>query len=193
MSDRTTIIVSNLTKDDFLANGKKLSLANNLKIGVLNLPGQTNFSRQVVQWSELPFLCRIVAIFSTPEAAQLAYDYLLDSYKGNSFFHLPTTAKLSLQENLLQRSKLVGAVSGDSTEEDSGYHEPKPQAFDVDSDLGRLGIDVSSLNETEPSLGLGRSRSVTKTLFRPKLDLDTKVEGNPRAPLSPSITLDETF
>lgn len=195
MSDRTTIIVSNLARDDFLANGKSLSLANNLKLGVLNLPGQTDFSRQVTQWSELPFLCRIVAIFSTPAAAQLAYDYLEASYSGNSLFTLPETAKLSLQENLLQRSRLVSALSDEcALDEESGYREPKPQAFDTQEDLKRLGIDVTALNETEtPPVGLGRSQSMTKTLFRPQLELDTRIAGSPGAPSSPSITLDETF
>lgn len=194
MSDRTTIIVSNLTRDDFLANGKALSLANNLKIGVLNIPGQTNFSRQVNQWSELPFLCRIVAIFHSPAAAQLAYDYLEASYGGNPLFTLPGTVKISLQENLLQRSRLVGALSDEcDLVENTGYQEPKPQAFDAQEDLKRLGIDVSALNETTPSpVALGRSRSVTKTLFRPELALDTRVKGSP-APSSPSITLEETF
>lgn len=195
MSDRTTIIVSNLTKEDFVANGKALSLASNLKLGVLNLPGQPNFSRQVTQWSELPFLCRIVAIFSTPAAAQLAYDYLKASYSGNSLFTLPQTAKLSLQENLLQRSRLVGGLSDETVLGGSvGYCEPEPQAFDAQEDLKRLGIDVAALNETdEAPVGLGRSQSMTKTLFRPQLGVDTKVSKSPGAPSSPSITLDETF
>lgn len=198
MNDRTSIIISNLTKSDFVAaQGKSLSLAAQIKLGVLNLPDQPDFSNLVVQWSELPFLSRIVAIFKTPEAASLAYGFLEKSYNGTPLFTLPPTAKLSLQENLLQRSRLANSLSDIDPvpvpQNKDAYHEPEPQPFDADKDLPRLGIDVAELNDSAPPIrDLRRSSSVMKTLFAPPLRLDTNLASSDESPRSPTITLEET-
>lgn len=222
----TTIIISNLGRDDFVATeGKQLSLANQIKLAVLNL--QDDFVHKITTWSDLAFLHRIIIIFKTPEAAHTAYKYLEASYDSSSHLHLPSTVKLSLQENLLQRSKLSEDLeasaelkvssslekfrnfhnSGQTTE----YREPEPEHFDPYTDLKKLGIDLSLVNDSEqmeqlanppstetqpslpPKLGLGRSRSVTTTLFKPSLLIRTDEKASVGAPASPSITLEESF
>lgn len=236
---RTSIIISNLSKNDFIASpGHTLLLANEIKLSILNLdPIDTgDFVHSIVHWSELPFLSRIIIIFKTPEAAAHASLFLQLAYKGAGLLTLPATVKLSLQENLLLRSKLSDALTdtkelnaapalerfrnsynsatGSPTDNQGYYQEPAPQSFDAYADLQRLGIDVSEFNSEEqldelrassenlsrssssrelPAPGLGRTRSLTKTLFKPELLVNTGAHPALREPKSPTITLDETF
>lgn len=216
---QTTIIISNLEKDDFvLLPDCKLSLAARLKLAILNL-GEDSQGNDIVysisQWAELPFLKRVIAIFKTPEAAARSYSHLESLYDKESPFRLPSSVRLSLQENLLRESKLFDNLA-DSSElkvtnklenfrarlnaGEDGYAEPVPQLFDMYEDLLQAGIDILQFNTDEqidevrhsrPSVG--RSASVTKTLFRPLLLVQTgpKASDPDRPPPSPTITLDQ--
>ncbi|SGZ55602.1 CIC11C00000002571 [Sungouiella intermedia] len=225
---RTSIIVSNLSRNDFLPNeGRLLSLANQIKLSILNLDSEQagDFVYNIVHWSDLPFLSRIVIIFKTPAAASHAYEFLQSAYKGVGLLKLPESVKLSLQENLLLRSSLSDALNetkelnvtsslenfrnfhnSGKTSADEDYQEPEPQSFDAYADLQRLGIDVSEFNteaqleelrESSPkepkSIQIGRTKSLTKTLFRPELHVNTTTTQKGTPPKSPTITLDETF
>lgn len=218
--DRTTIIVSNLAKGDFIREqGRSLSLADLIKLAILNLDLKAVYD--IIHWSNLPSLSRIIIIFLAPAAATRAYKFLESTYEAGHSFALPRTAKLSLQENLLQRSRssdnlrekelnVTASLENFRNFHNSGsgkYEEPVPRQFDAYGDLAKLGIDLSAFNSQEqldelrtesssappsPSKAIGRSRSLTKTLFKPSLTVDT---GGPthRSPASPTITLDETF
>lgn len=169
--DRTSIIVSNLAKADFLpASGHSLSLANQIKLSILNLvsPEIKDFVHSIIHWSDLPFLHRIIIIFKTPNAATIAYKFLESAYSGAGILTLPESVKLSLQENLLLRSRLSDALNesnelnvtsslqkfrtmhnSGNVPEDEEYEEPKPKSFDAFADLQRLGIDISEFNSEE--------------------------------------------
>lgn len=231
---RTSIIISNLNKNDFIpALGHTLLLANEIKLSILNLDpiDTSDFVHSIVHWSDLPFLSRIIIIFKTPAAASHASEFLQLAYKGAGLLTLPLTVKISLQENLLLRTKLSDALndtkelnaalnlekfrnyhnSASGSKLKDSYQEPAPQSFDAYADLQRLGIDVSSFNSAEqmdemkaeslsrsasrkePSPGIGRTRSLTKTLFRPELLVNTGARASRIEPKSPTITLDETF
>lgn len=225
---QTTIIISNLTKADFVASGSHpLSLTGQIKLAILNLdPVEkgSDFLNTIVHWSELPFLNRIIIIFKTSDAASHAHKYLESLYKNDSPVPLPPTVKLSLQENLLQRSKLSDALAESNelkvnrtlcnfrTKHNGGgkaddYQEPEPKPLDMYEDLLKAGIDISKFNTDEqvqemrrPSVSdalqgtrLGRSHSVTKTLFKPALLVNTTSTATGAPPPSPTITLDEPF
>lgn len=222
--DRTTIIISKLAKGDFLKDASQsLSLADQIKLAILNLAPDSNgdFVHNIIHWSNLPSLSRIIIIFKTPAAAALAHLYLASAYDEGAMFALPRSAKLSLQANLLQRSKSFDSLNekelavSSSLENFRNFHngcvteyqEPEPRLFDAYADLKKLGIDVSAFNSSEavdemrgdkspvsagPKPGLDRSRSLTKTLFKPALRVlmpNTSHHG----PASPTITLDETL
>lgn len=229
----TSIIISNLAREDFVAaEGKLLSLANQIKLAILNLPpvNDEDFVHNVTNWTNLPFLYRIIVIFKTPAAASLAYKFLESAYHSGASFRLLKTVKLSLQENLLKRSRLADALDESSELRVSKslenfrnfhnlgglqgeYQEPEPKHFDAYADLERLGIDLSLVNNEEqmdllklalpskdrsalmsPHPRMGRSKSITTTLFEPpKLLLVTNGKKVEDAPQSPSITLEETF
>lgn len=235
---RTSIIVSNLQKNDFIAEqGHTLSLASQIKLSILNLHSEdsSDFLHSIVHWSDLPFLNRVIIIFRTPAAASQAYKLLESGYNGTGMLKLPASVKLSLQENLLLRSKLSDALNESnelnvtsSLEKFRNYHnaesaksgvsqvyeEPKPQPFNAYADLQRLGIDISEFNSEEqldemrassesmlqttsvrhlPVHGVSRTRSSTKTLFKPDLKVNTGAQHSQNEPKSPTITLDETF
>lgn len=180
---RTSIIVSNLSRNDFIPqDGHTLSLANQIKLSILNLDSEKwgDFVYNIVHWSDLPFLSRIVIIFKTPAAASYAFKFLESLYKGAGMLTLPETAKLSLQENLLQRSSLSDALneskelnvtsslekfrsfhnSGAASKDD--YQEPEPQPFDPYEDLQRLGIDISAFNSDAQLVELRESSPTAK-------------------------------
>lgn len=234
---RTSVIISNLSKEAFVKQNAPLSLADSIKLAVLNLSPQRDILPSISHWSNLPFLNRIIIIFDTEEPAALAYDFLSKAVASDpnenpdSSLTLPESVKVSLQENLLQRSKSTDNINESTelsvteslekfrTHHNSGsfsdYQEPEPQPFDPALDLKRLGIDPaisqpttvtsdsdkpantrrSSVSGTStPSLGqLGRSKSVTRTLFKPKpaLNIQTATGQVEDAPASPTITLDE--
>lgn len=235
---KTTVIVSNLPREAFLRNaGEQLSVADQIKLRVLNLRTDENepdfYLQSIRYWLALPFLNRIIVIFTSPEAAANVRDYLLKNVEGVSKDFSILKARISLQENLLARSKSfdllvregdnslaivkdlslfrnyhnsVAAGSPISPE----YAEPAPHQFNAYEDLAKLGIDLDDYNSEQqleelrsdplssPGRGMKRTPSLTKTLFRPDLRVDTE-EGPDKlnlrakdAPTSPTITLDES-
>lgn len=224
---QTTVIISNLDKDNFVASeNSRVSLANKIKAALTDgklYESESHTLNVIAHWSELPFLNRIIAIFEREADASQAYQYLLKSQSGqavstaNTEFLLPTLARVFLQENLLQRSKLsealtqdhavkTGAQTVETGPRDSGdlagYCEPAPKPIDMYTDLLNAGIDISKFNTTEqvnevrgrpqgyPQLS--RKPTLTKTLFKPSLRIDTNSTGaGEPSPLSPTITLDQ--
>ena len=81
---KTSVIISNLNKDDFIQNGsdtlslliasKKLSLADQIKL--LTLYYEDDMTGKITHWSNLPFLGRIVIIFKEELTAEKVYNYL---------------------------------------------------------------------------------------------------------------------
>ena len=221
---QTTIIISNLDKSNFVASGgENLSLASQIKATLLDKALYTEHTDKILShWSELPFLNRIIAIFETESAATRAHEYLLKSHANSlaeTAFRLPDLARISLQENLLQRSKLSeelkeeNAIKPEKPREAekaknsgdlAGYNEPEPKPIDMYEDLLHAGIDILKFNTEEQvnevktdsinlaPAGLGRARSLTKTLFKPSLLIDTRTAHSGAPPLSPTITLDQS-
>lgn len=231
----TTIILSHLSKDDFVASGRTseyqartpLSFVDQLKLEILNLPGPTDneedyYLKNITHWSSLPFLSRVIIILLTEEVAASLYRYLNERLSGVEH------VKLTLQKNLLQRSKSAELVnnaanenslrvlrkfknyhngntageSGTGNDEGEQYAEPEPRRFDAYNDLLKLGIDLSTFNNEEQldelkapvlSTPLNRTKSLTKTLFKPDLRINTRASSHDAAPVprSPTITLDE--
>ncbi|ODV68472.1 hypothetical protein HYPBUDRAFT_155579 [Hyphopichia burtonii NRRL Y-1933] len=218
---KTTVIISNLSKEDFISN--ELAFVDRIKLSILNLKppianeyGDDYYLNNIQHWSNLSSLNRIIIIFKTNEAALNIYNYLLDNLNGK-LSNLPfnSETKISLQENLLVRSKsfdsLINHNDSLSVTKDlsnfknfhnkTNYNEPEPNKFDAYNDLSKLGIDLNTFNdldqldELKSPNNLKRNKSLTKTLFKPKLDnLNTKFDPNDNPPpQSPTITLDETF
>lgn len=246
---KTTIILSNLNREDFLSNNKSyseyettsqpkrssLSFVDRVKLNILNVsaPQPDYYLKNITHWSNLPFLSRVIIILSDEEVAANLYTYLQDYLKESTY------VKITLQENLLQRSKSLDGMkeagdehdvnslavltkfknyysntSSDSedganspiTDHSSEYSEPKPRAFDAYNDLAKLGIDLTEYNDQDqinelkspkipqsPQPGLSRTKSLTKTLFKPDLKIKTNVESSRSVvPQSPTITLDES-
>lgn len=155
------------------------------------------------------------------ELAKLLYEYLTSGV-------LPHEAKVSLQENLLSRSNSFDSLVGDDSlsitndlsrfkeqrsatagsELSQEYSEPEPQSFNVYKDLAKMGIDLNEYNDDNQILelkqdsddgpGIKRSKSLTKTLFKPDMKVNTQ-QANVQVPPSsdilpsPTITLYETF
>lgn len=232
-SEKTTLIISNLDKDEFVSDHKsmtsKMSFADQIKLNILNLATPANVSygedyylKLIEQWSNLPFLNRIIIIMKNEELAILLHKYLTTGTL------LPQYTKVSLQENLITKSKSFDSLIGGNHDSLSitnrltnfrqfynepanaseEYSEPEPQLFNAYEDLSKIGIDLKDYNDddqmqefVEGSLGSGglkRSRSLTKTLFKPDLRINTqsantKTSLNSKIPPSPTITLDETF
>lgn len=219
---RTSVIISNLSKDDFVRQNSPLSLADSIKLAVLNLAPDEDILPHISHWSNLPFLNRIIIIFDSEAHALPAYNFLSEAVSSDSLsFSLPASVKVSLQENLLRRSKsndnlresnelnVTASLERFRSHHNSGtlsdYKEPEPQSFDPALDLKRLGIDPVSADPTSsnvsdstslsgsPAPQLGRSKSVTRTLFKPKpsLKILTANDAADDSPDSPTITLDE--
>lgn len=232
-SEKTTIIISNLHKDDFVSDHKsmtsKMSFADQIKLSILNLPTPANVSYEedyylsmIEQWSNLPFLNRIIIIMKNEDLARLLHKYLTQGT------FLPQHTKVSLQENLITKSKSYDSLIGGSHDSLSitnrlsnfkqfhnepsnaseEYAEPEPQLFNAYADLSKMGIDLTDYNDDdqmqeliEDSQGSGdlkRTRSLTKTLFKPDLKVNTQTANtqtsrNSKILPSPTITLDETF
>jgi len=231
-SAKTTIIISNLDKDDFVSDHKsmtsKMSFADQVKLNVLNLPTPSNVSygedyylKMIEQWSNLPFLNRIIIIMKNEDLAKLLHKYL------TSGSLLPHHTKVSLQENLITKSKSYDSLIGGSHDSLSitnrlsnfkrfhnepsnateDYSEPEPQLFNAYEDLSKMGIDLSDYNnddqmqelieDSNGNGGLKRTKSLTKTLFKPDLKVNTQTANTQTSRSkvlpSPTITLDETF
>ncbi|OBA23020.1 hypothetical protein METBIDRAFT_9345 [Metschnikowia bicuspidata var. bicuspidata NRRL YB-4993] len=212
----TSIIVSNLDKAHFVAlHTCRVPLASQIKNTLTDarLYGHAQGHAVVSHWSELPFLNRIIAIFHSEADASCACEYLRQAQRvpaGATAFVLPETARISQQENLLQRLSLAGELTQQPVPPSAAaaglaaYHEPEPKPIDMYADLLRAGIDISKFNTDEQvdevrgapghqdAPGVARSRSPTKTLFKPPLRLNTQAacaEG--ASPASPTITLDQ--
>lgn len=222
---KTTIIVTGLDKEAFVASHQSytptISPVDMLKLNILNLSppkgvpneyGDDYILNNIRHWSNILALSRVIIIFKCPEAALHVYNHL----KANPHLLLDN-ARISLQENLLARSKSYDQMEENLNVQNlekfkKGYDEPLPHHFDVYNDLTKLGINLDAYNSPEqldelkaspdvspvlqPSTptGISRSRSMTKTLFKPTLTLDTKGVPSPEpVSRSPTITLDETF
>lgn len=207
---KTSVIVSNLTKQDFVSQNAKLAVSDQIKLAVLNLHNDEfpDLLPLITHWLNLPFLSRIVIILQSEEAASFVHDFLQKAVSGENDLKLPSTAKLLLQENLLQTSKLSDNLQDAkdldvthslerfrSAHASGDYKEPEPQKSPKASpnyealDLKKLGIELGDVPPTPP---LERSRSVTRTLFKPSLKLNTSGTAPNDAPASPTITLDES-
>lgn len=232
-SEKTTLIISNLNKDDFVSDHtsmtNKMPIVDQIKLSILNLPSPPNsaftedyYLNMIDQWSNLPFLSRIIIIMKDEQLAALLHKHLV----GGSF--LPQYTKVSLQENLISKSKSFDSLIGgnhdslsittnlsrfkqlhnDSGDATQNYAEPEPQHFNVYEDLTKMGIQLNEYNDKEQieelkegahsTGGLKRSKSLTKTLFKPDLKLNTEsanLQSNRKTNIipSPTITLDETF
>lgn len=220
---KTTIIITNFAKDDFLAGSslyKQLSVADHIKLAVLNLPapssldqGEDYILNNIDHWSAIPSLARVIIIFKNNEAASYVYLFLqsnVSKFKSDKL-------KIHLQENLLQKSKSFDNLIQDASPNLSvtkslanfkNYHndpdsmqeytEPEPQPFNVQSDLSKLGIDITEYDDQPPSHpSISRTRSLTRTLFKPDLKVNTAASNKNKthltSPQSPTITLDESF
>lgn len=190
--EKTCIIVTNLDKLDFVAApGQPMLVADTIKFTVAQCCLNMEY------WLCLPNLSRIIIIL-TSEADATAAANKLKLWAAETHPQL----RVLLQENLLSRSKLSDAIlESPDIGNGSGYTEPRPQQFDVVADLKHIGIDVSAYNTTsemaewqsESPVGIGRTRSQTRTLFKPKLDTlaATIDRGGISPPTSPTITLDD--
>lgn len=224
-TQKTTIIISNLNKKDFVGDlslAKNMSFVDQLKLRILNLPSPPGtedssnsnyFLETICNWSNLSFSNRVIIIMKDERLAKLLYDYLQKSCI------LPASCKLSLQENLLSRSKSFDSLEvesrlahinelkkfkeshSDDILGDIGYQEPEPQHFDASQYVAEMRngeadpeLDSPSVNSTDND-GLKRSDSQTKTLFKPslKINTDSICKSHDGYILSPTITLDETF
>lgn len=222
---KTKIIINNLNKLDFLCNqletsiiaNSNLSLSDQIKLKILNLtPREVDFPQsqvydddnfflhQIEYWSNLPFLNRIVIILKDEQVAQVLFDYLTKLLANITHIHI------NLRENLLSRSKSFDSINesldvtkslnnfkqsytlnNDANNDTINYNEPTPQP-------SQNPIDLSQFDPPQqPFLAspLARSKSYTKTLFKPELAIDTSLKSSFPSinPQSPTITLDETF
>lgn len=206
---KTIVIVSSLNRDDFVVAGTRLILVvDEIKLNVLNQAVDGNrdyYLQHITLWSNLAFLHRIIIILDDETAAQQLSEFLAS-------LHVLSHARINLQENLLLRSRSFDNFHTHKVQEENtlgtqdslkrfrnfhnglggDYKEPEPQPFSAYEDLQKLGIDLSEFNSEEQLQelkegGVKRSRSVTKTLFKPKED---ESDGPPQSPI---ITLDETF
>ena len=245
---KTTLIITNLTKEDFLANKsyseyqvtskrEAILFADKIKLEVLNLPYQPSkdapieedyYLSNIQHWSTLPFLSRIIIILHSENAAISLHQFLTSD---KSIIHQSalreTPVKVTLQENLLSRSRSQDSLADNSdekllqvlkkfkkyyngqTDSEPGspilndYEEPEPKRINVYDDLIKMGIDPASFNDSDQlselklpqsTVGVSRSKSLTKTLFKPDLKVNTtSVTRAEPVPQSPTITLEETF
>jgi len=136
-----------------------------IKLSVLNKDDK--ILNHITYWSVLPFLNRIIIIFNDEQIASQTLTYLRGVLKPYDYL------KLSLQENLLQRSKSQDQIQemnspnsnlnvtkslanfrtfhNDPNNESNvlEYVEPAPAQFNVLSDLSKLGIDLRDYNSDE--------------------------------------------
>lgn len=224
-SNKRTIIISNLAPEAFAASGNddRLPLVDRLKLEALRLgppedakghDEEDYYLHSIEHWSNLSSLHRVIIILRDMVLARHLYRFLqsVPEIRDND-------VRLSLQENLLSRSKSYDGrqghnelyickspdnfkdnLCGETDSKTLDYDEPEPHLFNVYSDLTRLGIDLKEINTTdqmkelkEDSSGVPRrTKSLTKTLFKPDLKINTnhKKTDCRDAPSSPTITLD---
>lgn len=200
---KTSIIISNLAKDDFLAgnaraslvHAHKLSLADQIKLAVLTTQvddrDDTNYViDQVDHWSNLPFLQRIIIIFREETVASGIFKFLTVGEK--SLMSQIPQVHIALQENLLLRSKshedvtsptLPGAERGSLGDNLRAFRD----AHANQQPRTQLPEHATSENATymapAPAPGLTpictrpntilRAQSQTRTLFSPLLTVNT--------------------
>lgn len=171
---KTSIIISELDRNDFIKT-LNLSLADRLKLDVLNHNNGSPdvFLNEITNWSNLPFLNRIVILVSSELIATQLYDFLLE--KKQSYL---SHTKISLQENLLQRSK-----SYDGTEEELSTKDLRKFK------MQNTPAEIENYSEPKPhKIQTPKAVNKTRTLFKPELSIDTGVEKSSSVP-SPTITL----
>lgn len=205
----TSIIISELSKDDFVRVGNApLSLVDKLKLEILNIDlngDEDFFINRINVWSNLPFLGRTIVILKDEQSSKQLYDHLQDNLRNK--IGLSPDVKITLQPNLLSRSKSFDGMNDDSLvvedlrkfrsnnssipKDIQNYQEPEPKKFDY-KDLSKLGIDVKDIPQQKSVDDFHiRPRSSTKTIFKPSLNLNTDLSTLESMP-SPTITLDET-
>ncbi|CAK9442255.1 uncharacterized protein LODBEIA_P59980 [Lodderomyces beijingensis] len=179
-SPKTSIIISNLEKEDFVkpaatqqprlgSISKNLSLVDQIKLSVLN--SREEIIQHITYWSVLPFLHRVIIIFNDESTAKVTLSYLTELLQPYRYI------KISLQENLLQRSKSQDQLDSATTITNdhlnvknslanfrsfhndpknqgsasfaSEYVEPAPAQFNALSDLSKLGINLRDYNSDE--------------------------------------------
>lgn len=205
---KTSIIISNLVKDDFLAGNARaslvhahqLSLADQIKLAVLTMHvdgrDDTNYViDQVDHWSNLPFLQRIIIIFREEAVASEIYEFLTVGEK--SFLSQIPQIHVALQENLLLRSKsqddvisptLPGTERGSLGEDLRAFRDthanqqPRtqlPEHATSENATYMAPAPALSLAPISPRPGnILRVRSQTRTLFTPQLTLNTSTTSN---------------
>ncbi|EGV60547.1 hypothetical protein PSN45_001691 [Yamadazyma tenuis] len=206
----TSIIISELSRQDFIKTNHPMSLVDQIKLEILNIDYQGDedyYLNKISTWSNLPFLSRVIIILKDEESSKQLYHYINSEIRSK--YHLDPGVKVTLQENLLQRSKSFDGSTADDdslsvnmlkrfkaahSSETAKYQEPKPQIFDVFS-MHRLGLhpqeaDAEAVTASDGS-SMARSRSMTRTLFKPPLSIETNLHCQSSMP-SPTITLDET-
>lgn len=176
---KTSLIISNLNKEDFVKLSspsqnsqstklvsKNLALVDQIKLKVLNF--EDDIASQISHWSNLPFLSRVIVIFQNETIAKKVFEFLTNELAkfGDYYSYI----KIHLQENLLQKSKSSDNLSDSQNEKlnvtkslnnfrnfhndpknefTSEYVEPEPAKFNVFNDLANLGIDLSQYNNAE--------------------------------------------
>lgn len=126
---KTTIIINNLTKEDFFAN----KLADQIKSNVLGL--DKSMITSISYWSALPFLNRVIIILKDDRIALLIYHYIKRVYNVH----------ISLQENLLENESNLGDGSSKPYKVDYGYKVIGTRTIY----RPELKIDVTSVGNTE--------------------------------------------
>lgn len=211
---KTSVIISHLAKLDFVKEtGHVLPFSDRIKLAVLNHKSSEfpDLLPLITHWSSLPFLNRIVIILQNEKVAAFVYAFLQDAASGaTEELKLPSSVKLLLQENLLQTLKLSDNLNEAkeldvttslerfrSAHATGDYREPEPQkspsseppAFLEASDIRKWEINNDFVPPTPP---MERSKSITRTLFKPTLAVNTSGRAFNDAPASPTITLDES-
>lgn len=214
----TCIIISNLSKDDFVANrytNDALSLVDKIKLDILNVDideDEDYYLNRITNWSNLPFLNRVVIILKDEATSEKLHRYIQEVVKTR--YQLKDSVKINLQSNLLHKSKSFDNLVDDSLSindlkkfklvnsanippEIKNYEEPKPQkqpateTSEEDNSINSTFMSPTLLPAGSQSPNFKRSRSLTRTLYKPPLSIDTNVESEASIP-SPTITLDES-
>lgn len=175
---KTSLIISNLNKEDFVKPSssqdsqstklisKNLALVDQIKLKVLNF--EDDIASHISHWSNLPFLSRVIVIFQNETTAKKIFEFLTKELA--KFDDHYSYIKIHLQENLLQKSKSSDNLHDCQNEKlnvtkslnnfrnfhndpknefTSEYVEPEPAKFNVYNDLANLGIDLSQYNSAE--------------------------------------------
>lgn len=163
---RTTIIVSNLSKEEFL------QVPRTIRSELDKLATEIHEPALVEQWSELPFLSRLVISIKSEDLAKQAYQKLRESHPE---------LKVHLSECIIRRNKSFdGTLQAPVSPKLDKYEEPEPAKSD-DEDKGF---------EQTPDFTIPRRRTLVEGL-----KLNTSFGSGPgqtdAVSMSPTITLEE--